>query len=197
MADKHPRFTSSCERRLWVAAGTAVIAVYVSIPLAGILVETLQRHGLLDFPAFAFGAAFLTTILVVLALGLRRRPTPGEIWIVLGVLAAFVMVVVRMGLTPVERTHLFEYGLLSVLFYEAASERRRGGSRMMHPFLFAVAVTSTLGWGDEAVQAFLPERVYDVRDVGVNALAAIIGATAAATLRHVRGRTAGTTGTGK
>jgi hypothetical protein len=51
----------------------------------------------------------------------------------LGVTAVYGMVVVRMEIGPAERTHLFEYGLLAVLIYQALTERLGHGRRPLSP----------------------------------------------------------------
>ena len=151
-------------------------AIYASVGLAGSL-------GLLGV---AFAAAFLVTIAAVLGIGLGSRPRAAELWIGVGTVAAYVMLVVRMGVAPLERTHLFEYGLVAVLVYEALTERRGAGCRVPAPAVLAVVITAGLGWIDEAIQAALPGRVYDLRDVGVNALAAVIATAARSALGWVR-----------
>ncbi|NNE43630.1 MAG: VanZ family protein, partial [Gemmatimonadetes bacterium] len=40
--------------------------------------------------------------------------------------------------------------------------------------LLTVALVAGLGWIDEGIQALLPGRVYDIRDVGFNALAGLM-----------------------
>jgi VanZ family protein len=96
------------------------------------------------------------------------------------------MVVVRMGIGPEERTHLFEYGIPAVLVYEALSERVRNGRRVPVPAVLTVVVTALLGWLDEGIQALLPNRVYDLRDVGVNALAGLMAIVASLLLARAR-----------
>jgi VanZ family protein len=51
-----------------------------------------------------------------------------------------------------------------------------------------VVVTALLGWLDEGIQAVLPNRVYDIRDVGVNALAGLLAIAASLVLEWARGR---------
>ncbi len=104
----------------------------------------------------------------------------------LGVTAVYGMVVVRMGIGPEERTHLFEYGLVAVLLHQALGERRRNGRRVPAPALQAIALTALLGWLDEGIQALLPDRVYDLRDVGTNAVAAVMAVVASAALARAR-----------
>jgi len=47
-------------------------------------------------------------------------------------------------------------------------------------------MTALLGWLDEAIQWFLPNRVYDPVDVGFNALAALMAIAASAALAWAR-----------
>jgi VanZ family protein len=98
------------------------------------------------------------------------------------------MIPVRSRITPIERTHLFEYGLLAVLLYEALKERKRNGGAVRLSGVSAILATAFFGWLDEAVQAYVPNRVYDHRDVGINALAAIVAVGALTALRWGRER---------
>ena len=74
-----------------------------------------------------------------------------------------------------ERTHLFEYGIVAVLIYQALSERARNGRRVRAPAVLALVATVALGWIDEGLQALIPNRVYDNFDVVRNSVAAMIG----------------------
>lgn len=49
-----------------------------------------------------------------------------------------------------------------------------------------MAATALLGWCDEGIQAILPGRVYDLRDVGINALAGFMAVTASLALARAR-----------
>ena len=138
----------------------------------------------------SFGLGFALVVTAIVAGALQRRPGKREVWVGLGVAAAYGMVLVRMGVGPAERTHLFEYGLVAVLIHQALTERRRGGRRVRAPAVIAVAVTALLGWLDEGIQAFLPNRVYDIRDVGFNALAGLMAISASLAIVWTRRRRA-------
>ena len=56
------------------------------------------------------------------------------------------------------------------------------------PAVLAIVATALLGWLDEAIQLFLPDRVYDLRDVGFNALAGLMAVVASAALAWARRR---------
>ncbi len=183
MAISMSSFTSGRERRLWLYALAVVVAIYSTLGLAGTLAADLRERDLLNA---SFVVGFLLVIAAVLGSTLKRRPGRREIWVALGVTAVYGMVVVRMGITPEERTHLFEYGLVAVLIHQALIERVRNGARVPIPAVLTVAVTALLGWLDEGIQGLLPNRVYDLRDVGVNALAGLMAISASVALGRAR-----------
>ena len=49
-------------------------------------------------------------------------------------------------------------------------------------------LTALAGWLDEGIQGLLPNRVYDLRDVGFNALAGALALASAAALEAARQR---------
>lgn len=167
-----PFFTSRRERRLWLCALAVVVAIYSTLGLAGSLAEELRERDLL--PA-AVLILMLATVAAIVGSGLKRRPGHREIWVALGVTAVYAMAVVRMGGTMEERTHLFEYGIVAVLIYQALSERAGNGRKVPVPAALALVATVGLGWLDEGLQALIPNRVYDNFDVVRNSVAALIG----------------------
>ena len=172
MATSTSRFTSDRERRLWFWALAVVVAIYSTLGLAGTLAEVLRENNLMRA---AFFFLMFLTVAAIVGSGLKRRPGRREVWVGLGVMAVYGMLVIRMGVSPEERTHLFEYGIVGVLIYNALSERSGNGRRVPAPAVLALVVTALLGWLDEGIQALLPNRVYDNFDVFSNALAALIG----------------------
>jgi VanZ family protein len=134
----------------------------------------------------AFFTGFLLVILVVAPIGLSKRPGRFEIWAALGIAAVYGMVLTRAFINPVERTHLFEYSLLAVFIYQAFIERVKNGGKVPAPAFLAVLLTALLGWLDEGIQWLLPNRVYDIRDVGFNALAGLMAIAAILVLGWAR-----------
>ncbi len=194
-----PVFTSPRERRLWLWSLAVVAAIYSTLGLAGTLVGVLREWSLL--PAAMMLVMVLTFMAIVgsglgsgLGGGLRRPPAALEVWVALGVVVVYGMAVLRMGGSPEERTHLFEYGIVALLIHAALAERVRNGRRVRAPAALAVVVAALLGWVDEGIQALLPNRVYDNFDVFSNAVAAVIAiagsqavARAAAAVERRRG----------
>jgi hypothetical protein len=178
-------FASARERRLWFWAFAVLIAIYSTLGLAGTLVEYLGTSGLLDA---VFFYTFLVLVACLFGVAVVRRPGQREVWVGIGVLAVYTMTLLRMGL--VERSHLFEYSLLAVLIYQALLERRRNDRPVPAPAVVTIVATVALGWLDEGIQSLLRNRVYDIVDVGFNALAATMAVVASAALAWAR-RSAG------
>lgn len=179
-------FTSRRERRYWLYFVAAVAAIYSTLGIAGALAAALEDRGLIGL---AFGAGFLTVIGAILASGLRRSPGPRMIWVGIGIAAVYGMVAVRLFIEPLERTHLFEYGIVALLVREALLERARNGRLAYSPALLAILIGTLVGCVDEGIQAALPNRVFDLRDIVFNTLAAAMAVTASAAVAWAsRGR---------
>ncbi|MCX6356940.1 MAG: VanZ family protein, partial [Candidatus Aureabacteria bacterium] len=70
----------------------------------------------------------------------------------------------------IERAHLVEYVLLGMLVYRALPAESGGVWRC----LWTAVVTVQFGFADECVQGLLPDRIYDLNDVLLNAKAALV-----------------------
>lgn len=119
----------------------------------------LRQRALLQ-PAILFGVLLLA--LLSLALPVRRR----ALLAVLGMASVIFAGAWLLMRSPEERVHLIEYGIVAVLFEAVFRERR-----LLKAFLATIAA----GWFDECLQALIPSRHYDLRDVGFNALAGFFG----------------------
>jgi hypothetical protein len=162
----------SRERRAWIAAGLWLAAIYVSVYQARTLAEALRMRGLLT-PAVWTAFAVVGTLVGVWLM--RTRPGP---W-ALGILAAAALVLVlclRRIASPEEKIHFIEYGVLAGLLHAALGNRPLW---LRAPA--AILLAALAGLGDEVIQRYLPNRVFDWRDVQINAVAgALVVATAEA-----------------
>ena len=175
-------FTSDRERRVWLWTAVVLVAIFSTLGLAG----ALRNRGLLD-DSFMVGLLLIGA--AILTLARKTRPGGVEIGIALGVAAVYLLLFLRMAI-PEERSHLIEYSVVAVLIYQALVERRANGRAVPTPAVLAVAVTALLGWIDEGIQALLPGRFYDLRDVGFNALAGLMSIAASLAISRAgrRGR---------
>lgn len=172
------------EARAWLALAAVQMIIWSTLGPAQTLAAALRARGVLVTTSIVLTSVALGGAIAIWA---RRRPGPLEVAAGIGVLAAYLMVLVRIE-APEERTHLFEYGIIAVLALQALRLRSRAGGRVAHPWPAALVLAMGLGWIDEAIQGWLPGRVYDLRDVLFNALAALMALTSVAVLGYARSR---------
>lgn len=177
-------FRSVRERRLWLAVAIAVALLLAALYPLQFALDALRARNLLRL---TIAGLFLFSACAA-AVALARRRAPLAAWLV-GAAAAAVYAVAALAMeVPQERLHLVEYGALALLLRAAVAESRRVRSRLARSTAteaWTLAAATAIGWIDEGVQAILPNRMYDLRDVGFNAFAAALALAAAAALRAV------------
>lgn len=150
---------------------TLLLGIYATLSVARTLSNALRDAGLLRLTV---GASFALATLGVVALVFRNPALrhPRTLFLLVGGAAVYALVVWPME-SPEEKLHFIEYGAVAVLWFLAWP---RAWST---PVRFVCSALSTLacGWLDEGIQALLPTRHYDLRDVGFNALAGLIALT--------------------
>lgn len=177
-----PPFTSYRERRLWMWVLVTVVAIYATLGPAQILVAELRERNLLRI---LFILLLVIIGVVIIWRWVKNPPGWREIGVWVGVALVYTFAFLRVE-TPEERTHLIEYSLVAILIYQALQERVKNGRWVPYPAVLAFAATSVLGIIDEAIQAVLPNRVFDPIDIGFNTLAAMMAIIASLALTWVR-----------
>ena len=132
------------------------------------LVSTLARELAGGFLGLLMTAGLAMTLAAILAAIYRfRRPTRllPYVPVVLGYCAALAWLTI-----PEERFHLLQYGILCLLC-DRAMPAAIGGLRR---HLLVITLVSLAGIGDELIQWLRPNRVGDLRDVAINAAAALL-----------------------
>ncbi len=177
-----PRFRSLRERRLWIAFLVAVVALLAALYPLQFALDALRARNLLRF---AIGGVFLSAATLA-AVTFARRRAPLRAWLVLTLCGAFYAGLALAMEVPQERLHLVEYGALALLGRAAIAESvavRALGGRVSSVDVWALGAVTAIGWLDEAIQGILPNRIYDLRDVAFNGLAAALALGSAAVLR--------------
>ncbi len=167
-------FTSARERHLWLWTVAVMVAIYATLSPAQELAAALRERNLLRLST---GSALFVLGVGLVLYWVRTRPGRLEIGAGLGVFAVYMTTLIRLPV-PEARSHLFEYSLVAMLVYQALLERRSHGRAVPAPAFAAVVATALLGWVDEGIQGLLPNRVYDIVDVGFNALAGLMAVVA-------------------
>lgn len=182
-------FTSPRERRLWIQAVLWLALVYASLAFVRAPTEFLRERNLLRVTV---AAVFITFAVWIVVRALKRRPGPHEM-VTLGFFGAVYLVALLRIERHEERLHFVQYGVLGALVYSALIERRSNDPQTLlarWPAPVAILLTAICGWGDEGIQYLLPERVYELRDVGLNVMAGVLVVVAMGGLALARARDA-------
>ena len=152
---------------LWAFIWLYVLATYLTLPVMRDVLNFLKSWVGRDTIGHGMSAVLFIGALILLVMAARLG------WRVslqlLLPLALLLTVAWQMNI-PEERFHFFQYGLLGLLVVRSC--KREHWSMLIKACLFVTAV----GIGDELIQAVLPNRVGDLRDVGMNTFAGVLGA---------------------
>ena len=172
----------------WAALGVYVAAIYTSLPVAprvGLRLLRSAPGGWLLGPGLPLLGAAAAGMLVLV---LRRHRAPVWAYGVLALAAlGYGVALSWLNAQRLERTHLPEYGIAAWLAWRAVAPLMPDA---FAGYATAAALASVIGLGDELLQGVTPGRYYDLRDVGMNALGAVLGVLVLAAVRAGSGSAA-------
>lgn len=160
-------------RHPWLALALYTAAIYLLLPLAPPIGLTLARTAVGRWLLGPGLTVIVGVAAAVTAFALFRRRAPAWTYPALAC-AAIAYAVAFSWLTArrLERTHLPEYGVAAWFAWRAVAPRMSG---TVTGYAAAAILGAAIGLGDELLQAIVPGRVYDIRDVAMNALGALLG----------------------
>jgi hypothetical protein len=168
----------------WLPLGLYVAAIYASLPLGprvGLSLARTAPGGWLLGPGLPLIAVVGGVSLMAV---LRRRRAPLWAYAALTCAAAgYLLAFSWLRAQRLERTHLPEYGVAAWLAWRAVVPLVPGA---VAGYAAAAALGIAIGYGDELLQVVLPGRYYDIRDVAMNALGAVLGVMVIAAARAGR-----------
>ncbi len=150
----------------WAAAIAWAIAIFCTVPLA----RTVQRWVDATVGRQAFTYVVLAAGVVAVVFAVRSIRRAGISWRGYGWVAAsavtFAVYTFGLDASPEESFHFVEYGVLALLLFGALS--KGGADLTIYGTTFLLG--ASVGVVDEGIQWLIPERVWDLRDIGLNAL---------------------------
>lgn len=152
---------------LWVALCAA--AIFLVVPTARAIQKFVGEHwGRAFFGYFVVAAVAATflTILYLLIVRMKIRAASNYIWLA-ACAALYLYFTLKLWRNPEEAVHFLEYGLLGFFLFRAWRLTVPDKAVYLASFLTGTLV----GTFDEIFQWFMPGRYWDIRDVGLNALA--------------------------
>jgi VanZ family protein len=160
------------KRRAWACVAVMMVVILLSLPIT----PFLWRKAVAVFgPQFNVLGYFVLAVLVfVFAVYLtrhRHRLKRPRALMLVGLAMIYYWLLRYQCRFPAERLHLFEYGLLAYLLHGAI----RFDFPEMKAYALGFSVSSLFGLLDEVIQYFLPNRVFELRDVATNVIASALG----------------------
>ncbi|NOU60338.1 VanZ family protein [Marinifilum caeruleilacunae] len=176
-----PLFKSSLEKRLWGYVLLVWLAILTSLIFG---YPVLQKLGAENMEALIFILCMIIIGTTVILHAFRRAKDKNDTVTVLGILAVFMMLFMRLGLA--ERSHLIEYSVLTVFIHRAMLERYKGKYKVFQIAGLTLLLSFLIGVLDECVQVFIPRRVFDMADFFFNGIAAAMAVGASVLWQWIR-----------
>ena len=151
----------------WLIIITYTALIYSTLGVARDIVNKIRSIGSLEYITITLVAIFL----LILIFSNIRKISQKQILYRILLTICFIALIITVTEFPEEKMHVIEYGLLGWLIAWAMS------SSHLHirNILLGLLLGWGIGFGDEIIQYFLPNRVYDIRDVVLNGISITIG----------------------
>ena len=101
---------------------------------------------------------------------LKKQRTFLGIFIICIVFSILFVILAKLEIQA-ERIHLIEYAILAAIIYRSLKK----GQRISAIYFKIFAIGFAIGFFDEVIQYFLPNRVFDTRDILLNGAAVLLG----------------------
>jgi VanZ family protein len=165
------RNVSGWNIKAWLYVIICIFAIYLTVPLARsiqiYIYDTLGKE-FFTYIVLIIICAGLVTLLYLFIFKLQIRNTSQYIWIIICA-GSCVYLTIHLRKYPEEAVHLLEYGLLSILVFNALSYKIRDRS----VYVIAGFIVLLVGILDEFIQWLIPGRYWGYNDVAINGLAGV------------------------
>ncbi len=117
-----------------------------------------------------FGAAFLLAALLVTlrAASQHGLPTRKRLWMIAGWLTVLVLTIAilseKLIALPIEHVHFLKFGALAFFLFYSQTEQTPLSTRLVQ----AASTAAVVGFLEETLQLFVPNRYFDWRDIALN-----------------------------
>ena len=154
----------------WLLTLLYISLIYLILPYAPTLWSLYNGFLLGNGVLSVYIVCFIAIILIFFHINRNKKPVVTYLLFFLLVLIAFILN--ELAIVPAEKVHLLEYGLLSIIFYNAL----KIDISRYNNWLYVVGsiLCSVTGFYDERIQLALPNRYFSWRDVILNIFSSIL-----------------------
>ena len=160
----------SSEWKAWAAVAAYTVLLYGTLTvLYDLYIAVYGRLGEVEMSQ-SINRAFLVAGLALLGFIVLGLPRTVRSYLVFGLICLAVAACLQVITTPAKRLHLFQYGPLTMLVFDAV--RFRVASRFR--YIWTIVIVSVIGLGDETLQWILPNRHFGIPDLLTNTTAGLL-----------------------
>jgi len=162
-------FKTDKEKTSWKYVVAIMILIAASLFLGNPVLQIMKDNNV--------QASFFLSSMVLIGLAIFYRNSElifvkTKLYLFFSFAAVILLLLVRLGIE--ERSHLIEYGIITLLVYKAVEARfpdqkEIGKLKYLAALIFAIGLSVI----DEILQHFFPNRVFDLQDLLFNTLAVL------------------------
>jgi hypothetical protein len=168
------------QKTIRIALAVYLATIYATLGVMKTITIYLRERGVLRLTvASLFASAALVTAVVLFRDPLNR--TRRVVTTLLIAACVYLAAIYPMS-SPEEKVHFIEYGVVALLAQASAPAAWTLRRKRAAAALFVLVA----GWIDEGIQAVLPNRFYDLRDVLFNTFAGLMALGVAAAVMRAR-----------
>ena len=167
--EKPSKYTAACDWSSWLPVVLCSVIIFATIPFARsfqkLVYDTIGR----EFFIYFVGVTIISGSVILfysLIIRLKVRQRSQYLWILLCA-GLYLYTTIQLDEHPEEAVHLLEYGILSYFIFRALGRSVRDTT----VYISALFFVSFIGTMDELLQWMMPQRVWDLRDIGLNTFA--------------------------
>jgi VanZ family protein len=153
----------------WLLVALCIAAIFLIVPIARTIRNFVEENW--NVALFGYSVLFVVicaflSCLYLLWFRLKIRSLSRYLWMAAAA-AIYITFTITLWKRPEEAIHFLEYGLLGFLLYQALRHHIQDNGI----YFIAFFIGALVGICDEALQWMIPRRVWDFRDLGINAIA--------------------------
>ncbi|MBF0293364.1 MAG: VanZ family protein [Nitrospinae bacterium] len=152
-----------------LATSLYVIGLYITTGVVGTLQLWLRQHGLQRTVSATLLCVFVVLVVYLVVVRLNRRSV-GDIAALVAAGLVYAYLIKTYAKAPSDWIHLIEYPPLAVIAYYTLKLSVSGSMA----FVYAMALTTAVGAGDEFLQSYVPARTADLHDFIVNVISSAV-----------------------
>jgi VanZ family protein len=155
----------------WSGVLLYLVFIYATLGYAPVLWDALNEITGGSGLAIVYAAGISVVVAILLyTVFFKKEKSPAK-YLLLLISFYIFFILNKLATFPAEKIHLLEYGMLSVLLYNALKvDMDRYDVRL---YIWGSAICLLAGLIDEIIQLVLPDRFFDWKDVFINAASGI------------------------